>query len=80
MIVAHNYCVLMNAATQVESLPTREQNKEIALAVSKSIMKGDWDTLDSLLAALSARFANVEVMGRTSATRVVVNAWNPLAP
>lgn len=50
MIVSHNYCVLMNAATQVESLPTREQNKEIALAVSKSIMKGDWDTLDSLLA------------------------------
>ena len=29
---------------------TLENNKEIALAVSKSIMNGDWATLDNLLA------------------------------
>ncbi len=35
---------------------------------------GEYST-EALLAALRARFANVEVVGRTSPTRVVVNAW-----
>jgi ribosomal protein L11 methylase PrmA len=38
---------------------------------------GDYST-DALLAALRRRFANVEVMGTTSPTRVVVNAWDLL--
>ena len=33
-----------------------------------------------LLAALNARFANVEVVGTTSPTRIVVNAWDQLDP
>ena len=31
---------------------------------------------EALLEALRARFADVEVVGTTSPTRVVVNAWN----
>jgi SAM-dependent methyltransferase len=38
---------------------------------------GDYST-ESLLVALRQRFANVEIMGTTSPTRVVVNAWDLL--
>lgn len=66
------------APVQIE-FATEDDEKSKLLLRQIPNWSGDY-SLDSLLAALSARFTNVEVMGRTSATRVVVNAWNPLAP
>ncbi|MGK5094318.1 ester cyclase [Deltaproteobacteria bacterium TL4] len=44
------FSVKNEPASYTSSDPLLEQNKEIALEVSKSIMNGDWDKLDSFLA------------------------------
>ena len=56
---------------------TEEDEKSRLLLSQIPNWTGDYST-ESLLAALRARYANVEVAGTTSPTRVVVNAWDLL--
>lgn len=64
------------APVQIE-FATQEDEKSLLLLSQIPNWSGDYST-DSLLAALRTRFANVEVVGTTSPTRVVVNAWDLL--
>ena len=64
------------APVQIE-FATEEDEKSRLLLGQIPNWTGDYST-EALLAALRARFAHVEVAGTTSATRVVVNAWDIL--
>lgn len=64
------------APLQIE-FATEEDEKSRLLLSQIPNWTGEYST-DSLLSALRARYANVEVAGTTSATRVVVNAWDLL--
>lgn len=62
------------APVQIE-FATPEDEKVRLLLSQIPNWSGDYST-EALLAALRARFAHVEQVGTTSATRIVVNAWN----
>lgn len=62
------------APVQIE-FATLEDEKVRLLLSQIPNWSGDYST-EALLAALRERFANVEQVGTTSATRIVVNAWN----
>ncbi len=64
------------APVQIE-FATEEDEKSRLLLSQIPNWSGDYST-DALLAALRRRYVNVEVMGTTSPTRVVVNAWDLL--
>lgn len=64
------------APLQIE-FATEEDEKSRLLVSQIPNWSGDYST-ESLLSALRARYANVEVVGTTSPTRVVVNAWDLL--
>jgi hypothetical protein len=64
------------AAVQIE-FATPEDEKSRLLIGQIPNWGGDYST-EALLAALRSRFAHVEVMGTTSPTRIVVNAWDLL--
>jgi hypothetical protein len=64
------------APVQIE-FATEEDEKSRLLLSQIPNWSGEYST-DSLLAALRGRFASVEVVGTTSPTRVVVNAWDLL--
>ena len=64
------------APLQIE-FATEEDEKARLLIAQIPNWSGDYTT-ESLLAALRSRFAQVEVQGTTSPTRVVVDAWDPL--
>jgi hypothetical protein len=64
------------APVQIE-FATEDDEKARLLMSQIPNWSGDYST-DALLAALRARYANVEVVGTTSATRVVVDAWDLL--
>ncbi len=64
------------APVQIE-FATEEDEKSRLLLSQIPNWTGDYTT-EALLAALRVRFAQVEVAGTTSATRVVVNAWDLL--
>ena len=66
------------APVQIE-FATPEDEKARLLLGQIPNWSGDYE-VEALLAALRRRFANVEVMGTTSPTRVVVNAWDLLDP
>lgn len=66
------------APVQVE-FATEEDEKVRLLLGQIPNWSGDYST-EALLAALRARFVHVEVMGTSSPTRVVVNAWDPQDP
>ena len=64
------------APVQIE-FATEEDEKSRLLLSQIPNWSGEYST-DALLTALGRRYANVEVMGTTSPTRVVVNAWDLL--
>jgi hypothetical protein len=64
------------APVQIEFADENDMKSKILLSQIPN-WSGDYST-EALLAALRARFAQVEVMGTTSPTRVVVNAWDLL--
>ena len=64
------------APVQIE-FATEEDEKSRLLLSQIPNWSGDYST-DALLAALRRRYVNVEVMGTTSPTRIVVNAWDLL--
>ncbi|MBK9740291.1 MAG: class I SAM-dependent methyltransferase [Actinobacteria bacterium] len=64
------------APLQVE-FATEEDEKARLLLSQIPNWSGEYST-EALLAALRHRYANVEVMGTSSPTRVVVNAWDVL--
>ena len=64
------------APVQIEFADEFDEKSRILLSQIPN-WSGDYST-ESLLTALRTRFARVEVMGTTSATRVVVNAWDLL--
>jgi hypothetical protein len=64
------------APVQIE-FATEEDEKSRLLLSQIPNWTGEYST-DALLACLRTRFANVEVLGTTSPTRVVVNAWDLL--
>ena len=64
------------APVQIEFADEFDEKSRILLSQIPNC-SGDYST-EALLAALRNRFARVEVMGTTSATRVVVNAWDLL--
>jgi len=64
------------APVQIE-FATEEDEKSRLLLSQIPNWTGDYST-ETLLTALRARFARVEVAGTTSPTRVVVNAWDLL--
>ena len=64
------------APVQIEFADENDQKSRILLSQIPN-WSGEYST-EALLAALRNRFAHVEVMGTTSATRVVVNAWDLL--
>ncbi|MEI6360837.1 MAG: class I SAM-dependent methyltransferase [Actinomycetes bacterium] len=64
------------APVQIE-FATEDDEKSRLLLSQIPNWSGDYST-EALIAALRHRFANVEVMGTTSPTRVVVNAWDLL--
>jgi hypothetical protein len=66
------------APVQIEFADEFDEKSRILLSQIPN-WSGDYST-EALLAALRNRFARVEVMGTTSATRVVVNAWDLLEP
>ena len=61
------------APVQIEFADEHDEKSRILLAQIPN-WTGEYST-EALLAALRTRFANVEVVGTTSPTRVVVNAW-----
>ena len=65
------------APVQIE-FATEDDEKSRLLVSQIPNWSGDYST-EALLAALRSRYANVEVMGTTSPTRVVVNAWDLLS-
>ncbi len=66
------------APLQIE-FATEDDEKSRLLISQIPNWSGDYST-ESLLAALRARYANVEVRGTTSPTRVVVDAWDLRTP
>ncbi len=64
------------APVQIEFADEQDEKSRILLSQIPN-WNGDYST-DALLVALRNRFTHVEVMGTTSATRVVVNAWGLL--
>lgn len=64
------------APVQIEFADENDEKSRILLGQIPN-WSGDYST-EALLAALRNRFSHVEVMGTTSATRVVVNAWGLL--
>jgi hypothetical protein len=64
------------APVQIEFADENDEKSRILLGQIPN-WSGDYST-EALLGALRNRFAHVEVMGTTSATRVVVNAWGLL--
>ncbi|CAB4925059.1 MAG: hypothetical protein F2836_02060 [Actinobacteria bacterium] len=64
------------APVQIEFADENDEKSRILLSQIPN-WSGDYST-EALLAALRNRFGRVEVMGTTSATRVVVNAWDLL--
>jgi hypothetical protein len=64
------------APVQIE-FATEEDEKSLLLLGQIPNWSGDYST-EALLAALRTRFAQVQVLGTTSGTRVVVNAWDLL--
>ena len=64
------------APVQIE-FATQDDEKARLLLSQIPNWSGDYST-EALLAALRSRYAHVEVMGTTSPTRVVVNAWDLL--
>ncbi len=64
------------APVQIEFADENDEKSRILLGQIPN-WSGEYST-DALLGALRNRFAHVEVMGTTSATRVVVNAWGLL--
>ena len=64
------------APLQVEFADENDEKSRILLGQIPN-WSGDYST-ETLLGALRNRFAHVEIMGTTSATRVVVNAWGLL--
>jgi hypothetical protein len=56
---------------------TEEDEKARLLLSQIPNWTGEYST-EALLVALRCRYANVEVRGTTSPTRVVVDAWDPL--
>jgi hypothetical protein len=65
------------APVQIE-FATPEDEKSRLLLSQIPNWSGDYST-EALLASLRRRYAQVEVLGTTSPTRVVVNAWDLLA-
>ena len=61
------------APVQIEFADENDEKSQILLSQIPN-WSGEYST-EALLKALQARYANVEVVGTTSATRVVVNAW-----
>ena len=66
------------APVQIE-FATEDDEKSRLLISQIPNWSGDYST-EALLAALRARYADVEVRGTTSPTRVVVDAWNLRQP
>ena len=64
------------APVQIEFADENDEKSRLLMSQIPN-WSGDYST-EALLAALRERFASVEVMGTTSATRVVVNAWDLL--
>ena len=64
------------APVQIE-FATEDDEKSRLLLSQIPNWSGDYST-EALLAALRNRFAQVQVLGTTSGTRVVVNAWDLL--
>lgn len=64
------------APVQIEFADENDEKSRILLSQIPN-WSGDYST-EALLAALRNRFAHVELVGTTSATRVVVNAWGLL--
>ena len=64
-----------DAPVQIEFADVEDEKVRILLGQIPN-WQGTY-SLDALLDCLRARFSRVEQAGRTSATRVVVNAWNP---
>ncbi len=64
------------APVQIE-FATEDDEKTLLLLAQIPNWSGDYST-EALLAALRTRYANVDVAGTTSPTRVVVNAWDLL--
>lgn len=65
--------VAFGAPVQIEFADEHDEKSRILLSQIPN-WAGEYST-EALLGALRARFANVEVVGTTSPTRVVVNAW-----
>ena len=64
------------APVQIEF--ANEDDAKVKILISQiPNWQGAYST-EVLLAALQARFANVEVVGMTAPTRIVINAWNQL--
>ncbi|MCX6424813.1 MAG: hypothetical protein NTV96_09885, partial [Actinobacteria bacterium] len=64
------------APVQIEFASEDDAKVKVLLAQIPN-WQGEYST-EALLEALRARFVDVEVVGTTSPTRVVVNAWNQL--
>ncbi len=64
------------APVQIE-FATPDDEKSRLLISQIPNWSGDYST-EALVAALQSRYAHVEVVGTTSPTRVVVNAWDLL--
>ena len=62
------------APVQIEFATEADEKVRLLLSQIPN-WSGDYSTA-ALLDALRARFAHVDEVGTTSATRVVVNAWN----
>ena len=73
MPLAVDALAAFGAPVQIEFAEPEDEKARILLAQIPN-WQGDYSTA-ALLAALDARYDHVEVVGQTSPTRIVVNAW-----